>query len=211
MDRRTYFFTTFRSRARTVRSIDFAMTLIEGVIGELASFRGLKLSTVEIILLPIEARVRMRLPKLFRVAVTRRASLCRVRLWSQTYIPQQANLISSCRMLNSLSNKPEASASRLGGGMRGWSRGTRAKEISLCSGRYYLSEERTRNRGKGERTRGSAIRPGVWVWTTRCTNLMQQMRTPGGAPSMRRRIFDLIWAIFCQFAESWGLLILQST
>ena len=36
----------FTKSARVVRSIDFMMTLFLGVMGELASFRGLKLKTL---------------------------------------------------------------------------------------------------------------------------------------------------------------------
>jgi len=43
-------------------------------------------------------------------------------------------------MLSSRSKSPEASASRLDGGMRGCSRGTSEREISFCSGRYSKSE-----------------------------------------------------------------------
>jgi hypothetical protein len=58
-----------------VRSIDFTMILILGVIGEFASFKGLKLRTEVRILLVTEGRVLMRTPKQFRVAFTRTASL----------------------------------------------------------------------------------------------------------------------------------------
>ena len=71
----TYFLITWISNALVVRSMDLIITLVLGVIGALASFNGLKLSTVLIIFVATEARSRIRLPKLFKVAVTRSASL----------------------------------------------------------------------------------------------------------------------------------------
>ena len=59
------------------------------------------------------------------------------------------------------------------------------------------------------RTRGSAIMPGVCVCTTRWTNLTQLNRTPAGPLSIRRRMLDLIAAIFCHKAPSFGLEILS--
>lgn len=146
-DKAAYFFTTCIRRARTVRSIDLAITLILGVMGELASLRGLKLSTVDTILFAMEARVRIRPPKPLRVAVTRRASLEHGQKQTAAHGEQDTNLISSCKMLSSLSSKPEASASRFGGGIKGWSRGTRARDISLCSGRCCLVREDGDDRG----------------------------------------------------------------
>lgn len=119
--------------------MDFTITLLLGVIGLFASFKGLKLSTVETILLAIEARNRMRLPRLFRVAVIRRASLWEVRFLPLALICRWiSNLLFSCNKLSSRSKSPDASASRLAGGIRGWSRGTRAREISFLSVRYKL-------------------------------------------------------------------------
>lgn len=59
-----------------VRAIDLTMTLFLVVTGvDCARIRGLKLRTVDTILLAIEARVLTRVPKLLSVAVTTRASL----------------------------------------------------------------------------------------------------------------------------------------
>ena len=60
-------------------------------------------------------------------------------------------------------------------------------------------------------TRGSAITPGVPVWMTLCTNLMQHTRTPAAAVSHRRNMFDLMAAIFSQAEVSLGSLILDGT
>lgn len=65
----------FTSRARVVRSIDFIMTLFLGVMGALASFRALKLSTLVRILFAAIGRRCMSMPKLFSVAVTTRPLL----------------------------------------------------------------------------------------------------------------------------------------
>jgi hypothetical protein len=75
----TNLFIKFTSRARAVRSIDFIMTFDFAVRGEFASLNGLKLRTVEIILLAITGRERMSVPKEFNVAVTSNASLYTVR------------------------------------------------------------------------------------------------------------------------------------
>lgn len=58
-----------------VRSRDLMTTFVLDVMGEFAIFRGLKFKIAEIILLAMEGRSRIRLPKLFRVAVTRSGSL----------------------------------------------------------------------------------------------------------------------------------------
>lgn len=55
------------------------MTFDLGVMGEFASLRGLKLRTLAMILLAIDGRMRMRLPRALRVAVTYKASLQTVR------------------------------------------------------------------------------------------------------------------------------------
>ena len=75
----TYFLMMFRSSARVVRSIDLTMILTLGVMGEFASFSGLKFRTVDMILFEIEGLERISVPKLFRVAVTSKASLYPVR------------------------------------------------------------------------------------------------------------------------------------
>jgi hypothetical protein len=74
-ERCTYFFMMFTSRARVVRSIDFKMTLFLGVIGEFASFRALKFSTLFKILFAAIGRRCINIPRLLSVAVTTRPSL----------------------------------------------------------------------------------------------------------------------------------------
>ncbi len=60
---------------RVVFSIDLMSTLFFGVIGELASFRGLKLRT-ELMMRPeVFGRVRIKIERQLRVASTSRASL----------------------------------------------------------------------------------------------------------------------------------------
>ena len=66
---------TFMSNALVVRSIDLAWTLALEVIGDLACFIGLKFNIAERILLEMDGRVRRRMPRQFRVALTRTASL----------------------------------------------------------------------------------------------------------------------------------------
>lgn len=127
----------FLRKVMVVRAIDLTMTLFLVVTGtDCASVRGLKLRIVETILLATEALFLTREPKLFSVAVTTRASLfCDVRRiygqcsWDLSY------LLLSCKTPRRRSRRPEASASRLDGGMTGWSRGTKAREISFISGR----------------------------------------------------------------------------
>jgi hypothetical protein len=75
----TYLFMMFTSKARVVRSIDFMMTLFLGVMGELASFSGLKLSTLLKILFAAIGRRCISMPKVLRVAVTTKPSLHLVR------------------------------------------------------------------------------------------------------------------------------------
>ena len=60
---------------RVVFSRDLTSTLVLGVIGELASFRGLKLSTVLRMRFDVFGLVRIRMERQFRVASTSRASL----------------------------------------------------------------------------------------------------------------------------------------
>lgn len=61
--------------ALVVRSMDLIWTLSLGVMGLLANFKGLKLRTVERILLAIDWRDRTRPPRQLRVALTSTASL----------------------------------------------------------------------------------------------------------------------------------------
>jgi hypothetical protein len=62
---------------RVVFSIDFTRTLFFGVMGELASFRGLKLRIAFMIRLDVLGRVRTSMDRELSVASTRRASLWR--------------------------------------------------------------------------------------------------------------------------------------
>ena len=65
----------FSSNALVVLSIDLICNSIFGVIGELARLRGLKLRMAETILLAMEGRVRIKVGRQFKVAVTRATSL----------------------------------------------------------------------------------------------------------------------------------------
>ena len=58
-----------------VFSIDLMRTLVFGVMGELASLRGLKARTVFMIRFDVLGRLRIKIDKQFKVASTRRASL----------------------------------------------------------------------------------------------------------------------------------------
>lgn len=80
---------TFTSNARVVRSIDFILTLVLGVIGEFMSLSGLKFSTLDTILFATTGRRCINTPKLFRTDVTNKASLYPVRrvLLSNANVP----------------------------------------------------------------------------------------------------------------------------
>jgi len=109
---------------RVVFSIDFIMTLFFGVIGELASFKGLKPSTTFVILFDVPGRVRIRMDKRFKVASTKIASL----LW-QEYVNKPSRqgtgtgdllyLLLSCKTPSILSRSPVASASNSRGSKTG--------------------------------------------------------------------------------------------
>jgi hypothetical protein len=62
-------------RSRVVFSIDLTITRSFGVMGELASFRGLKFKIAFKILLAIGGRARMSMEREFKVASTSTASL----------------------------------------------------------------------------------------------------------------------------------------
>lgn len=70
---------TFMSKARVVRSMDFIMTLFLGVMGEFASFKGLKLRTLLSILFAVMGRRCISMPKLLSVPVMSNPSLYSVR------------------------------------------------------------------------------------------------------------------------------------
>ncbi len=61
---------------RVVFSNDFMSTFVFGVIGELASFKGLKLRTALRMRFDVLGRVRIRMERQFREASTSRTSLC---------------------------------------------------------------------------------------------------------------------------------------
>jgi len=71
----TYLRYMLSSNALVVRSIDLIWTLALGLIGELACLNGLKFRIAERILLAIDWRVRRRVPRQLRVALTKTASL----------------------------------------------------------------------------------------------------------------------------------------
>ena len=71
----TYRRRTFESKDLVVLSMDLICTLALGVIGELICFKGLKLRMAEMILLDMLERVRIVIPKQFRVALTMIGSL----------------------------------------------------------------------------------------------------------------------------------------
>lgn len=98
-------------------------------MGELACLRGLKFKMTVNILFAVWGRARIKMDREFRVASTSTASLYmsvdheRGR-WVQT------DLMFSWKTDSILSNKPDASASRFFGGMRGLLGGTIDRETS---------------------------------------------------------------------------------
>lgn len=60
---------------RVVFSMDLTITRVLGVIGELASFNGLKLRTALRILLAVPGRLRIKMDRQFKVASTSNTSL----------------------------------------------------------------------------------------------------------------------------------------
>lgn len=134
-----YFLLTFVNSALVVLSIDLIKTLSFGVIGELACFRGLKFKMAERTLLAMEGRARMRRPRQLSVELTSTASLKYI---SSISLPsgRLTHHVFSWKTFNRRSRSPEASASRLGGGISWCVRGTSAREVSLCSGRYSYNQ-----------------------------------------------------------------------
>jgi hypothetical protein len=55
-----------------------------------------------------------------------------------------------------------------------------------------------------------STKPGVWASTTCWTNLIQHIRTPDGAASIRCRMFDFIPCMSCQLWLSLGSVILRA-
>lgn len=116
---------------RVVFSIDLTSTFVFGVMGELASFSGLKLRTELMIRLDVLGRVRIRIERQFRVASTSRASLWEsqpARLWFTRIAA--AYLLLSCNTPSILSKSPVASASRCMGSNKGWFGGIMLRDIS---------------------------------------------------------------------------------
>ncbi len=91
-------------------------------MGELACFIGLKLKIAERILFEIDWRVRRSVPRQFSVALINTASLppyYQTGLLMLNSDVRHAYLVSSLKTLRSRSNSPDASGSRLGGGISG--------------------------------------------------------------------------------------------
>lgn len=102
--------------------IDLIINLFLSVIGywPRANVNGLYASTVEMILFDIDARPLTSELRLFNVAVTRSASLrqCQIEILC-AHAKDPTHLLLSCSTSNRRSSSPDASASRLGGGIRG--------------------------------------------------------------------------------------------
>ena len=106
---------------RVVFSSDLMTTLDFGVMGELASFRGLKLRTELRMRLVVLGRVRARMERQFREASTSKTSLCQqlvadnpgARMFGAAY------LLLSCSIPRILSRSPVASASSCLGSNKG--------------------------------------------------------------------------------------------
>ncbi len=117
----TYLRRRWVKNMRVVFSSDFMSTLDFGVIGELASLRGLKLRTELRMRLEVFGRVRIKMERQFSEASTRRTSLCqrlvagdlRVRMFGAAY------LLLSCNIPRILSKRPVASASSCLGSNKG--------------------------------------------------------------------------------------------
>jgi hypothetical protein len=132
-----YLFMMFIISARVVRSMDLMTTLFLGVMGALASFRGLNLKRLDRILFAAIGRRWISMPRLLSVAVMTSPSLWPVRS-AKECLEDIPHLWSPCMISSSRSSSPCPSASRLAYGMMGWSRGTRASEMSLWSGRCKI-------------------------------------------------------------------------
>jgi hypothetical protein len=92
----TYRFDRWISSILVVFSIDLTRTLVLGVMGELASFRGLKLRMVFRMRAEVPGLVRTRTESVLRVASTRRPSL--LQTWSalQRRHPESSGMILTC-------------------------------------------------------------------------------------------------------------------
>jgi hypothetical protein len=114
-----------------VFSRDFTSTLVLGVMGELASFSGLKFRTALRMRLDVFGRVRMRTERQFKVASTSKASLSQL---DDVLVPGRtqdiAHLLLSCSAPSILSRRPVASASNCLGSNKGWFGGIIFREMS---------------------------------------------------------------------------------
>jgi hypothetical protein len=116
-----------------VFSMDLTMTRSFAVIGELASFRGLKARTVLRILVEVFGRARMIMYTQFIVVSTRNASLRNGYVSKANPKPGlqiHSYLLLSCRMASMRSSKPNASASSVRGSRTLWSGRTLSRLIS---------------------------------------------------------------------------------
>lgn len=139
------------SNIRVVFSIDFTSTFVLGVIGEFASFSGLKFRTVLRILLDVAGRFRTRTDKVFNVASTIKASLSKMLLVHNFIVVYQVikpYLLLSCNIPSILSKSPVASASSLGASRIGWFCGIIRSDISRRSPRYKQDQHWTEDRGQ---------------------------------------------------------------
>lgn len=106
------------SKHLVVFSMDLTITRSFGVMGELASLRGLKFKMTFKILFAMMGRERMRTEREFRVASTKTASLGEKISRGITKDKRATYLLFSWNTDSILSNRPDASASRFFGGMR---------------------------------------------------------------------------------------------
>ena len=134
-----YLLTRWMRNMRVVFSIDLTRTRSFAVIGEVASFMGLKFRTVFRILFAVLGRVRTRIERQFSVASTTNASLhsgenCQSRLPVPFQPPAYLPLSWSTPSMRS--RRPKASASMVRGSSRAWFEGTLSREMSSRSPRF---------------------------------------------------------------------------
>ena len=133
----SYLRNMFNSNILIVLSTDFICTLSFVPISAWACFKGLKLRMADMILPAIVWRLRTRGARQLRVAVTSTGSLTPDQHEYLVSLHAKKYLGCSLKTSRSLSKRPDASGSSFGGGIRGWSRGTNANEISFWSGRCH--------------------------------------------------------------------------
>lgn len=186
---------------RVVFSIDLMRTLVFGVMGELASLRGLKPRTVFIIRLDVLGRLRTRMDRQFNVASTRRASL-----WgaSQQDIISGSTASPTCccpgaRPASYPTDplpRPRGGGDLIGGGLVVPWPGTHRGHWSL----ELLASRAGVQRGGKAQTLYSMPLDAVWARTTRWANLTQQTLTGLAAPSHIRRILALMAVMASQLS-----------